>query len=159
MVSVNQARRSSRDSPRASAAIERADRQLVVDELLLGHVDVVGEELVADLLEAAGRFGGRVADLGRARREWISLERDARPLRERGYVDHLADEVVVVQRDPPVGMEQPVYFGEEAGLVEPVQARAHGHRVERAVGERQLFGGGPHKVCVHGIDRAREHLG
>src|SRR5690348_2539065 len=42
---------------------EVADRELVAGQLVVRHLDVVVEELVADLLEAVGFHAARVADL------------------------------------------------------------------------------------------------
>ncbi len=84
---------------------EVADRELVVDELVVSHLDVVREELVAHLVESVGRLGGRVADLRVAGGERVTLEQQPGPLGELGDVDHLADEVVVVQRDPTARAE------------------------------------------------------
>ena len=60
---------------------EVADRQLVVDELLLRHLDVVGVELVADLLEAGRRRTTRIADLVVARRQRDSARARAGSIR------------------------------------------------------------------------------
>src|ERR1700742_736597 len=54
--------------PPGGGVDEVADRELIARELLVGHVDVVGEHLVADLLEAHRLEAARVADLRVARR-------------------------------------------------------------------------------------------
>ena len=124
----------------------------------LAQADVVRVEVFGDGLETRGRLGARIAHLRVARRQRIAVERDPRPLREVGNVDHLADEVVVIERDPSTPSQQATRFREEPRLVEPVHAGAHRDGVERPGCKRQRLRGRAEQHARVLPRRDREHL-
>ena len=167
VVDAGEERRGRRQRPRLELGAARAplgrvdevaDRELVVGELGVGHLDVVGEELVADLLEAVGLEAARITDLRVARRQRVALQRLVQPVAELGNVDHLADEVVVVEADPTAGPQHPVQLGEERVLVEPVHARATRGRAERRRHERHPLRAAEQVAARRGARRAARSI-